>query len=239
MEIEEKVIREYWIQDCFTNPGEFGKDDANLEAMASKLLDEDILYVNCRQFVCPFDKSIKEDTLVLFVLCNDVFAWALADGEPIDTLELPRLFKLYEKNNKCGSIQWVCIKRNQRPQYPMAEYLKENNGWTEQLQKLPYNHYDHNIYSPKLIDNKYYKWEDIKRYLKFVHYYSDEDLNSVYTNKILESPKENDLYLIIERTLHSNFYVESHINFVSLIIKEFGLSDYDNNISRKYVYIKI
>lgn len=119
-----------------------GKKVPNEESMLARLLDDDVLFCNSRKYLCADDKTVRDETIVLFILANDVFVWGCADAEDITTEELPQLFDLHVANPKCGSIQWCCIKRNEKPQEPIVEYLKENGGWNETLESLPENRYD-------------------------------------------------------------------------------------------------
>lgn len=121
-----------------------GKKVPDHEAMVAHLLEENVLFVNARRYVSneKTNELSKNETLVLFLNCNDVFAWGCADAEDVSYSELPELFKLYEADDKCGTIQWVCIKRNQKPQAPIVKYMKENNGWNEVMEALPENRYD-------------------------------------------------------------------------------------------------
>jgi hypothetical protein len=121
-----------------------GKKVADHEAMAAHFLEENILFLSSHKYVCgePDDMISKSETLILHLNCSDVFAWAFADGENVSYDELPELFALYESNPKCGTIQWVCMKRNQKPQAPIVKYMKENNGWNEVMEALPENKYD-------------------------------------------------------------------------------------------------
>ena len=121
-----------------------GKLVPDEEAMVAHLLEENILFVNARRYVSneKTNELSKNETLVLFLNCNDVFAWAYSDAEDVSYDELPELFKMYEANTDCGPTQWVCIKRNQKPQAPMVKYLKENDGWNEVMEALPENKYD-------------------------------------------------------------------------------------------------
>lgn len=120
-----------------------GKLVPDEQAMVAHLLEEDVLFVNSRRYIAD-DKTneIGPETLILFVNCSDVFVWACSDAECVSCDELPELFRLYEANPQCGPIQWVCIKRNEKPQAPMVKYLKEHNGWNDILEKLPDNKYD-------------------------------------------------------------------------------------------------
>jgi len=123
-----------------------GKLVPDEEAMVAHLLEENILFVNSRRYVSDekTNELSKNETLVLFLNCGDVFAWAYADAEDVSYDELPELFKMYEANPDCGPTQWVCIKRNQKPQTPIVKWMKEKNGWNDTLEKLPENRYEMN-----------------------------------------------------------------------------------------------
>jgi len=140
MIIKEEIDREYWFDENKTEPNE--------EAMISKLLDDLILFPNTRKYIC-ISGAPKKDTIVLFVNCNDVFAWGCGDAEPITLDEIVDLFRLYELNPHCAVVQWVCVKRNEKPQAPIIKFLKEKNRWNDILENLPENQYD------KLMKEKY------------------------------------------------------------------------------------
>jgi len=114
----------------------------NHEYLAAKLLEEDVLFLNSRKFVEYGSIEAKDETLVLFLNCNDVFIWGCADGESVTMDELPVLFELFELNNTYGPVKWVCIKRNEKPQKPLADQMKAADFWDEEMEKLPDNYYD-------------------------------------------------------------------------------------------------
>lgn len=133
--------REYWI-------GEGEDREPNIEAMLAKLLDDDILFANERNYICPIsaaltpENQVREATIVLFVRCNDVFAWGCADAEPLTTEDVPNLFEECEKDPKFGMEKWVCKKRNEKPQKPYADMIKEKGCWNDEMESLPENQYD-------------------------------------------------------------------------------------------------
>lgn len=112
----------------------------NEEEMLARLLREDILFANSREYFCPCSKTKKEETIVLFVNLNDVFWWATADAESIALDELPELFSEWEKNNKWGHVIWGCKKRNLQPQIPMKKKMIEDGAWRDDLESLPKPH---------------------------------------------------------------------------------------------------
>ena len=127
---------QYWLtlSDRTVHPNE--------EEMLAKLLQEGILFCNSRKYLDSDDKTVRPETIVLFVNCSDVFAWGCADAESIALAELPELFKMYEANPKTAATIWVCKKRNEKPQLPVADWLKEENAWTDEMEQLPSNQYD-------------------------------------------------------------------------------------------------
>lgn len=119
------------------------------------LLYEKVCFLNSRKY----NKSWKEDevdlsedsTIVVFVNCNDVFAWAYADGEEVSfseyveegkVNELYDLLRLHLENKKWGSIKWVCLKRNMKPQSPIVRDMKKEGYWDTELESLPENPID-------------------------------------------------------------------------------------------------
>ena len=136
----ETVKRQYF----FDINGEIVPNETDILA---KLLDDGVLF--CNNFTIISDRKNSDDkpeiigkTITLFVNCNDVFAWGFADSEDVVETDLKSLFELHMQNPKCGSTQWVCIKRNEKPQRPVIKWMKENNGWNETLEALPNNKYD-------------------------------------------------------------------------------------------------
>lgn len=137
--------RKYWTD-------VFGKKVPDHEAMASKLLDDGVLFIS--DGISKYDYLCKEHpntdafvekspkTITLMVLCNDVFAWGCADAEEVTSEELPVLFEMYQADRVNGPVKWVCKKRNQKPQKPVADMLKEEKSWDDSMESLPDNEYD-------------------------------------------------------------------------------------------------
>lgn len=102
-----------------------------LEAMVAKLLDDEILFVS----------SSKSQTVELFVICNDVFAWGCADGEDILPDEIPNLFERVQKYGLIGAVHWCCVKRGEKPQPPLEKIMRERGEWIAELDDLKTNSY--------------------------------------------------------------------------------------------------
>lgn len=117
-----------------------GKEECDEEVL-SILLHEGILFCNSREFIDPWSQE-KESTVVLFVLCNDLFAWGCADAESFTTTDILPLYKHYLTHKTWGSAKWCCIKRNEKPQRPVEKLMREAGVWDEVMESLPPNHYD-------------------------------------------------------------------------------------------------
>lgn len=78
----------------------------------------------------------------LAVNCSDVFAWASADAESIESeMELISLTKEVIKDRIWGSVKWVAKKRNHQPQQPIINSMKCQNVWDDEMEALPLNRY--------------------------------------------------------------------------------------------------
>jgi hypothetical protein len=118
-----------------------GEKVPNEEAMAAWLLDNNYLFLNSRKFIEEYGgkETIQPETLVLFLNCNDVFAWACADACEVTFSDLPRLFNMIRVDEKHGGTKFACIKRNLQPQKPLKDMMIKDGSWTEELDKLPHN----------------------------------------------------------------------------------------------------
>jgi len=118
-----------------------GKKIPNEESMLAKLLDEGPLFCNSRTYLDLDDKTPKEETIVVFYNCNDVFVPA-ADAISLTLSELPDLFEKYEKMGDDGCLLWLCVKQNEQPRERIITKLKERGTWSETFENLPENIYD-------------------------------------------------------------------------------------------------
>lgn len=129
-----------------------GKEICNTEKALSILLAKRILFCNTREYIdreydyklnedgsvkkaIPTNKyTIEEETIVLFVNCNDLFYWGCADAESITVDEVPELYRTWKKE---GCVdKWCCKKRNMQPQEPIKEQMKKDGKWESWMDKL-------------------------------------------------------------------------------------------------------
>lgn len=115
-------------------------------AIAHMLIDGE-LYINNRQCIEQNwdgkDTTSEEFISTVFVSCNDVFAWATADGEALPYNEIQNLFLMWHEDKTWGCVKWVCVKRNMQPQKPMVDMIKKAEKWCSLLESLPKNKYEH------------------------------------------------------------------------------------------------
>ena len=128
-----ETIFDYYIDgdgnrvDCFDN-----------DAAIAVLLDNSVLFANSRPYLEGDEKMPQ--TIVLFVNCNDVFAWGCADGEELPLNEVQTLFKMWHEDKSWGAAKWCAIRRNQKPQPPVIEAMKQNGLWSAEMDALGENH---------------------------------------------------------------------------------------------------
>src|SRR2546430_1807368 len=98
------------------------KEYCNDGKALSILLAESILFANSRHYI-EWDKwvpdesrlgkykhldtyKVQDETVVLFVNCNDLFWWACADAESITLDEIPTLFRAWRNDKSWGVSKW-------------------------------------------------------------------------------------------------------------------------------------
>jgi hypothetical protein len=123
------------------------------EVALSELLKNGVLFCNSRYYSLKKDTKSEGETIVLFVICNDVFAWGCADAEDLPLNELENFYKMWEKDKINGPIKWCCLRRNEKPQKPMVDLMKKEGAWDDELEKLSENLYD-KIWLETNVENK-------------------------------------------------------------------------------------
>lgn len=109
------------------------------EALAV-LLDAQAVFANGRKYIC--EGGEQPETVVLFVNCNDVFAWGCADAEDLPYGEIAAVYEAWEHPSGWGVERWCCIRRNEKPQRPVEERIRGDGAWDAVMEALPENRYD-------------------------------------------------------------------------------------------------
>lgn len=110
------------------------------ELALAELLKEGVVFCNSMDYM--YDNKKAGHTIVLFVNCNDIFAWALADGEDLPLEELKNLYSMWKEDNRWGPAKWCCKRRNERPQGPVARDMVLSGSWEDWMYDLKENGYD-------------------------------------------------------------------------------------------------
>lgn len=79
----------------------------------------------------------QPDVATLVVICNDLFCWGCADGEPLPWKEIRTLYEMYVADPRWGTQRWCCRHRKLRPQAPIVDAMKAAGAWDEELEALP------------------------------------------------------------------------------------------------------
>ncbi len=125
-DIEEHENRQVYLSISSTE-----KDYFMMEAAVAKLIGEDIL------FVCCGDTGFKRTEMM--VNCNDLFAWACSDAEPLPAYDIEKLYKAWKEDEHWGISKWCAIHRNQKPQAPIVIDMKKDGAWSDEMEALPDN----------------------------------------------------------------------------------------------------
>jgi hypothetical protein len=107
---------------------------ADEEALA-ELLAAEVLFCNTGKFG-------KDDTVVLFVACNDLFYWGSADAEHFTTADIEPLWRAW-KSGDYGVEKWCCQHRGMRPQYVVEQSMRKADVWDAAMESLPSRETDH------------------------------------------------------------------------------------------------
>lgn len=114
------------------------------EQVVAELMKKDLMFVNYRPYVENPGEGIPEisktQTMVAFVICNDLFAWGGADCENVENEEdLIAIWKEYKKDPINGTMIWCCKKRKMQPQFPIKRDWIKDGVWNDELEALEKN----------------------------------------------------------------------------------------------------
>lgn len=118
----------------------------NEEKALAELLDKGVLFANSRDFL-DLDGTKGGHTVVLFVNCNDIFAWGCADAEDLPHDEIANLYKAVQADPAWGAAKWCCVRRQQKPQKPAEDMMQAAGSWDEVMEALPENTQDEEIHA--------------------------------------------------------------------------------------------
>ena len=113
-----------------------GEEICNNELALSILLKDDVVFANAFDYKYSPNSGVAGHTVVLFVICNDVFDWGTSDAEDFSTKDIGPLIKMHLDNKEWGAVKWCILHRGRRPQSPIEKAMKEAGAWDDDLEKL-------------------------------------------------------------------------------------------------------
>ena len=117
-----------------------GDDELTEEQMLAEMLaaDNAVLFLADAESG-PFFSSDHPSKLALRIMvnCNDLFAWACADAEPLPLSEVANLYRMWKADPHYGADRWCCLRRNLAPQAPVERNWRKHGTWDAQMDTLP------------------------------------------------------------------------------------------------------
>ena len=112
-------------------------DEKSEEEMLCEMLSEGRSTLFLSGDAGPFFTADGPDKtpLSIWVNCNDLFAWACADAEPLPLSELPAVYAEWKATGDLTT--WACKRRGLRPQAPIEKRMRERGEWNDELEALP------------------------------------------------------------------------------------------------------
>ncbi len=104
------------------------------ELLLAKVLFHDFI-------MCDF----TEETICLFVNCNDLFAWRNPNSVDVNSQsinssgDLKNLYESWKRDSAYGIDLWCCMKRQMQPQKVIKDIWKKNGIWNDELENLKLN----------------------------------------------------------------------------------------------------
>lgn len=132
---EDKQICWYYKED--------EEPEIDLENFLAHLLSKDIVFLNTHWWEDDWPEKAKK-TISIIVNCNDIFAWACADGEELlGEDDIDTFWQYYSKDPDWGPVVWCIRKRNMLPQKPVYDDIQKDGIWDlDKMKGLDLNWYD-------------------------------------------------------------------------------------------------
>jgi len=73
----------------------------------------------------------------IWVNCNDMFAPACADSEPLPADQIEAVYVAWKQYGYDGPLLWACRRRNQRPWSRVEQRMRERGEWNHEFDALP------------------------------------------------------------------------------------------------------
>lgn len=132
----ENLARE--IESFLAENNAFDPDDLDTADMLAEMLRvPGLLFVAGQNGPFFYESDGDKAPAAIFVNCNDLFAWACADAEPLPMSEINNLYAMEREHRPHGASIWACLRRGMRPQGPVEKKMREAGAWTDEMEALP------------------------------------------------------------------------------------------------------
>jgi hypothetical protein len=116
-------------------------DHFEAEPALALLLINDVVFLNSHWGKGDWPEAARKTTS-LNVNCNDIFAWACADAEPLQYDDIETVYRMWRSDPAWGAAKWCAIRRNQKPQPPVIAAMKKAGSWDDMMDRLGENTQD-------------------------------------------------------------------------------------------------
>lgn len=114
------------------DPGDYYFDYG--DAVASLLSDEAVFVGG----MSPFIKGDNDEHhATLWINCNDLWAWALADAMPLEMRDIEGIYVACANPAPFSFVSWICKRYRRRPVPEIARDMKAAGVWDEEMEDLP------------------------------------------------------------------------------------------------------
>lgn len=119
-----------------------GIERCDIEIALSELLRDGVVFANERNYCREKNGKSEGSTIVLFVICNDIFVWGCADAEDLPIEEVGNLYKMHKADDLWGVAKWCCHRRIEKPQPPVEKMMRKDGSWDAAMENLPENQFE-------------------------------------------------------------------------------------------------
>lgn len=107
------------------------------ENAVASLIHEDIIFIGGK-FGLFFDPEDPDDGQVaLWINCNDLWCWGMADGEPLEMRDIEGLYIASCEPCMFSVVKWVCKRFKRRPMPEIISDMKAVGEWDDEMEALP------------------------------------------------------------------------------------------------------
>ncbi len=98
--------------------------------MLADMIADEAVFFGCYNYAI----GKHDDGIYPCINCNDLFAWACADCEPLHWSEIKPAYAAWREGRLA---RWCCLHRGMRPQWPIEKAWRVNGTWDSEMEALP------------------------------------------------------------------------------------------------------